>query len=445
MAATYFAADVILDWSGSLEPQAFFRSTRAAAGASDNRDTIGLNMDGRFLGAFSRLPDAAADEVLATIKRNPITTIYVGTFPLPNNHRGVASDNAYISRLVLLFCCLKSLRSIKNVFLDATPKEGIEHAMTLQYLRNAQNLTLMGQFGYQVTSEVFASFKMLTKLHHVKIHLAGDCLGFLQPLLCTRSPYLLHLSLIKVASAGPVTLNDAQSLFSILACGKILIVEIENFELSGENVCRIFCDGVAQAKMHVFDLKNCVVHDPIHFAHALSVSQVTVTSLYEVMFALERTKLNTCIKSSKDFEKNPRRKCAASPNSHVLAHLVGNLSRSVLFDSLGVTTELYAADLDEALAFCVTNRPDIDKFEVSCSAILPTQPGYKSPALLDAMRTNYGLRNCTFTSPPIWNDSLKDPWDPDFKQEVAMYCRLNNSGRGYLALTRRTSTRDPQF
>ena len=91
----------------------------------------------------------------------------------------------------------------------------------------------------------------------------------------------------------------------------------------------------------------------------------------------------------------------------------------------------YPQSMDCALADCLKTNEQLETIVVECQCMPPygSDSGLVSPAVLSALKTNYTVQEITFSP---YEDEYYS-WDADFCKNVGTLCRLNRSGRAYMA------------
>jgi hypothetical protein len=266
-------------------------------------------------------------------------------------------------------------------------------------------------------------------------------------------PSLKKISLYNVDGLvwerGEVAVEDAQALAAFLKRRELDALRIVDLRFQSHESSQAFCAGISQSRATCIQMAYVLVQDFEMLADALSLAYrmtelelrgwphdactilpAFLNALAQRLPSMNLVKLDledlaTITRGGRDVEK------VLLTVGPILPELVRAAATCSTLMELKLPCMYYSDAMDEALSYLVKSSDLQLRALVLCCPALPTgaQPRVSYPRFREAIKTNLTLTTVLLKSS---QPGEQDPWCDDFKKDVAMVVRSNNSGRLYL-------------
>jgi hypothetical protein len=199
-----------------------------------------------------------------------------------------------------------------------------------------------------------------------------------------------------------------------------------------------FCAGLSETKVQGVKLYCCKMIDAVAFARALTSSSLSafrysriefVDHGGSIAFLATLTVGLPFMRNLEDLDVDLIKSVGDEPvdcESFVRATAsCPRLKRLVL------SLRSYTATMDAALAYCLQTRTSIENITIICLKTAADEPAHDCSLLVKAVKKSYTIQHIRLDSRR--GSNLVDSWDADMMANISMICRLNRSGRAYMA------------
>ncbi|GKY99127.1 hypothetical protein MPSEU_000868200 [Mayamaea pseudoterrestris] len=437
-----------LVWKGkSYEYERYLDDNDSSNDSSNSSiDDIDLCLDQKFLRGLFSLSTRAMDQVLSSLKREPIYAVTI------QNMNG-AWTKSRLEKGRRLCEALGTISTLKSMVIcpEDAPWNKLEK-LALQYINQVTFLKI--QYGHWYDEEGGDA----TQIYELELSEADFCLlehstikeatldevpneyfTFYLPLL-RAAPMLVSVTLDSLED-GDRELGAAsgEAIADLLTWDKPeLKVNIQGISF-GSHCAASLRDAIARSNLEALNLGCCRFEDGEALGYALTRSHIQEINLCEMSFSgCVSIFLNACAAGLKNMTQLQKFCHSVGFKHYLIVHnkteydaAVVKVVRALLCCPQLTTLELesfsYSPELDEALANCVQSC----RYMRECSLLqcihydqpfeARAVPEY--PLFLEAMAKTYSLQQVELAGASLVT-----------KERIEMYIQLNEAGRGYMAV-----------
>jgi hypothetical protein len=430
----------------STSVQHYFKAVpaEAAATAQKRPRLFILRLDDLFWKNFCALTEDEAGHVLDGLKAAPITHVYFISVRLSNHGSNLTAAEA-CAAFHRLCDALGAIRTITTASMDVTDDVlSGQLGYAIRALTSINNASIRVYYNDAVVNRSIAS----ALEHHPA--LCTFCLKYeathvLRTYMAVLSaiPKLEEVALaICVVSASPQSLsfNETEALVEVLRIDRPLSIEfqLDGCELTDPASHCHFCAGLSETKVQGVKLNCCEMFDAVSLARALTSSNLSAFRSSHLEFVEHGGStdfLSTLtaglpfMKNLEDLEVDLIESVGGEPvdcESFVRATAsCPRLKRLVL------SLRSNSATKDAAIAYCRQTRTNIEDNTIKGSKTAADKHAHHCSLLFEVVKKSYTIQLVRLVTSR--GSNIVDLWDVDMMANTRMICRLNRSGRAYMA------------
>jgi hypothetical protein len=413
-----------------------------AAIADNETSTLGLLVDEDFLDSLSLLDGEDADQVLDAVK---VASISEATFVY---HEITAERCARFRRLCN---ALASIDTIKDVYIMHHRENftTYTYGYAIQVLKQLHSLTITSfVHDPRMMADLSTALQGHPTLQKLSIYAyggnGGACLLF--PASIGSIPGLTKVSFH--TDPSHLTTASTQRIVNLLRIDAPILVDIHCLDFADMSAYTLFCTGLAQATVRSVGLRGFFkVSDGALLADALTSSTLRAISCSPLGFR-EQREATLFLKTFAT--ELPTMRCLEELHVGTIEHFGHDIDEHSELDAalIRATADCpclkrlkidlyrfscgYTEALDRALAHCVQASTSLEEIDVKRQCEANWNEFLTCPALLDALKRNYTIQYIRLTSDPY--PGSQSSWATASTTIINIMCRLNRSGRNYMAI-----------
>ena len=423
---------------------------------SEEEEALVFNMDDVFVDKYMGLDASSAEQVAKALLLAPISVLRLHGMAVPANVNASRPTRANVRNLVRwnqLCTALGSIESIDTVYCFIVGHDASSiHCHLMPHLQHASSLTVCARqtahpSRISEVTRLVAGLEANPSLKLLELKVPPRFYATVLPALqCNPAMDMVFLSSPMTAfdEMETATHDQAQALAEFLRRDLPFAVKLHGFNFSEDDCSTIICNGIAASGVEGFGLEGCFLGEDLTLL-ARSMLQSRLKSLAFLEFPQDELisllrELGPGIASMSQLKEFVCEQPSVGVYSSVdlndlVVRLVEGLAQCPRVELVKVAATAVTTNLEHALVNLISRKDSaLHELLIFCPAIPGGVSDHECPDLLEAIKSNFSIRNIGLGSDCMHSHSLFEhcPWSSDLRKNIASVLRLNHAGRNYI-------------